>query len=76
MEDNSVRGQATILVTMQTGSTYKNLVAQLDVLHLGNAHQHDMAFYDASRLPGEPAEGVTDLHLHPLEPRMVRLYLT
>jgi hypothetical protein len=30
-------------------------------------------FY-ASRLPGEPPEGVEDRHFHPIEPRTARMY--
>jgi outer membrane receptor protein involved in Fe transport len=33
------------------------------------------AFYYTDRLPGEPAGGVGDLHIHPIEPRTVRLTL-
>ncbi len=29
-----------------------------------------------TRLPGEPADGVPDLHIHPLEPMAVRLTLS
>jgi hypothetical protein len=76
IEDNRVRSQATTLVNLETGYKYKNLVAQLDVLNLFNSHQNDIAFYYASRLPGEPAAGVNDLHFHPLEPRLIRFYLT
>jgi hypothetical protein len=76
IEDNSVRSQPTTLVNLQTGYRYKNLVAQLEVLNLFNSSQNDIAYYYASRLPGEPAEGVNDIHFHPLEPRMVRFYLT
>ena len=76
IEDNSVRSQPTTLVNLQTGYRYKNLVAQLEVLNLFNSSQNDIAFYYASRLPGEPAAGVNDLHFHPLEPRLVRFYLT
>ena len=32
-------------------------------------------FYYADRLPGEPAAGVGDLHVHPIEPRTVRITL-
>jgi hypothetical protein len=32
--------------------------------------------YYASRLQGEPAEGVSDIHFHPTEPRSVRLTLS
>ncbi len=30
-------------------------------------------FWYTDRLPGEPPEGVSDLHVHPIEPRTVRL---
>ena len=36
----------------------------------------DIDYYYASRLKGEPAEGVNDIHFHPVEPRSVRLTLT
>ena len=36
----------------------------------------DIDYFYASRLPGEPAEGVADIHTHPLEPRSFRLSLT
>jgi len=39
----------------------------------GNAN--DITYYYTSRLPGEPAEGVNDLHSHPMESRTVRLGL-
>lgn len=44
----------------------------LDVLNVFNRSNDDIAYYYASRLPGEPADGVNDIHLHPGEPREVR----
>jgi hypothetical protein len=76
IEDNSVRSQSTTLVNLQAGYKYKNLVAQLDVLNLFNSKDHDIDYFYASRLPGEPPEGVNDIHFHPVEPRTVRFYLT
>jgi hypothetical protein len=38
----------------------------------GNAAE----FWYVDRLPGEPAAGVADVHMHPLEPRTVRLTLS
>jgi hypothetical protein len=35
----------------------------------------DIAYYDASRLPGEPAAGVDDVHTDPAAPRSVRVAL-
>jgi hypothetical protein len=33
-------------------------------------------FWYVDRLPGEPLEGVPDLHVHPMEPFAVRLTLS
>jgi hypothetical protein len=44
----------------------------LELLNLFDSKDHDIDYYYASRLQGEPAEGVEDIHFHPLEPRMVR----
>ena len=45
---------------------------RLDVFNLLDSKDHDIAYFYASRLPGEPTEGVEDVHFHPLEPRTVR----
>ena len=76
IEDNTVRSKATTLVNLQAGYKYKNLRAQIDVLNLFNSDQHDIDYFYRSRLPGEPIEGVADVHFHPVEPRTVRFYLT
>jgi hypothetical protein len=76
IEDNSVRSKSTTLVNLQAGYKYKNLRAQIDVLNLFNSHRHDIDYFYVSRLPGEPADGVADVHFHPVEPRTVRFYLT
>ena len=44
----------------------------LDGLNLLNRANDDIAYYYTSRLPGEPAAGVNDVHLHPAEPRLAR----
>jgi hypothetical protein len=46
---------------------------QLDVLNLFNSTDHQIDYYYASRLPGEPLDGVNDVHFHPVEPVAVRL---
>ncbi|MEC8070600.1 MAG: hypothetical protein VX140_00375, partial [Pseudomonadota bacterium] len=48
----------------------------LEVFNLANSKDDDIAYFYASRLPGEIAEGVEDVHFHPLEPRSVRATLT
>jgi len=76
IEDNSVRSDSTTLLNLQAGYKYKNWLAQLDVLNLLDSQDHDINYFYASRLPGEPAAGVADLHFHPVEPRTVRFSLT
>jgi hypothetical protein len=76
IEDNSEQSESTLIFNLQAGYTYKNLVAQLDVLNLLNSQDHDIDYFYASRLPGEPVAGVEDIHFHPMEPRTVRFYLT
>lgn len=36
----------------------------------------DIDYFYASRLKGEPAEGVNDLHFHPVEPRSFHVTLS
>jgi hypothetical protein len=43
-----------------------------DILNILNRANDDIAYYYTSRLQGEPAAGVADVHLHPAEPRLVR----
>jgi outer membrane receptor protein involved in Fe transport len=77
IEDDSVRSQATTLVNLQVGYRLtRNLRLGLDVFNLLDARDSDIDYYYASRLPGEPAGGVGDIHLHPALPRTARLNLT
>ncbi|HWH84211.1 MAG TPA: hypothetical protein VNU71_18435, partial [Burkholderiaceae bacterium] len=52
-----------------------NLRLALDVFNLFDKKASDIDYYYASRLKGEPAEGVSDIHFHPVEPRSLRLSL-
>ncbi|MGE3538160.1 MAG: TonB-dependent receptor [Candidatus Tectimicrobiota bacterium] len=72
MEDNSVRSASTTLFNLQGGYKYNNWQAQFDLLNVLKAHDSDIDYFYASRLPGEPVAGVEDLHFHPVEPRTVR----
>ena len=77
IEDNSRRSRATTLAYLRAGYKIdKDLKLALDVFNLFNRKASDIDYYYASRLPGEPPEGVNDVHFHPVEPRSVRLTLT
>jgi hypothetical protein len=43
------------------------------IINLLNNADNDIQYYYTSRLPGEPAEGLDDFHIHPMEPRTWRL---
>ena len=76
IEDNSVRSASTTLAYARLG--YKvaaNTKLTLDVFNLFDKQASDIDYYYQSRLNGEAAEGVNDIHFHPVEPRTVRLTL-
>ncbi|MEG3192875.1 hypothetical protein SNE32_11305 [Lysobacter sp. D1-1-M9] len=47
----------------------------LDVLNLLELDDHDIDYFYASRLRGEPVDGIEDIHYHVFEPRSLRLSL-
>jgi hypothetical protein len=52
------------------------LKLELSIFNLFDTKAHAAAFFYASRLPGEPAAGVTGVQVHPLEPLSARMALT
>jgi hypothetical protein len=44
----------------------------VDVLNLLNSRDSDIDYFYASRLAGEPSDGVDDIHTHPVQPRTIR----
>ena len=76
MEDDSVRSKDSTVFNAQAGWKGMDWAVNVDVLNLLDADDHDIDYFYASRLAGEPAEGVEDRHYHPLEPRTARLYVT
>ena len=76
IEDNSVRSQSTSLVNARIGyAVAKRVRAYVDVYNLFDRKASDIDYFYASRLPGEPAGGVSDVHFHPVEPRALRATL-
>jgi hypothetical protein len=74
IEDDSVRSHATSLFYLDAGYNLpRNVRLTLEVFNLFNAKTSDVDYYYASRLPGEPAAGVNDIHFHPSESRSLRL---
>ena len=76
IEDDSVESKPTSLVNLQAGYQFSRQVkVVLDIFNLFNAADSDIDYYYASRLPGEPLDGVDDIHTHPTIPRTARLSL-
>jgi outer membrane receptor protein involved in Fe transport len=72
IEDDSVRSEPSTLVNAAIAYRHGLLEYRLEVFNLFDSSDYDISYYYASRLPGEPLEGVSDIHFHPLEPRTVR----
>jgi hypothetical protein len=76
IEDNSVRSKTTSLVNGELGYRFGRpyqLVAQ--IFNVFNSKVSDIDYFYTSRLRGEPAEGVDDIHTHPALPRTLRVSL-
>jgi outer membrane receptor protein involved in Fe transport len=76
IEDNSVRSSSTTMAYARVG--YKinpSTRLTLDVFNLFDRQASDIDYFYQSRLRGEPAGGVADVHFHPVERRSLRLTL-
>ena len=76
VEDNSVRSKATALLNGRIGYKLSPKVRlELEGFNLTNRQASAIDYSYTSRLPGEAAEGVDDVHFHPIESRSFRLSL-
>lgn len=74
IEDNSVRSKVTELISASVGRRFrKHWSAQIEVFNILDRRDSAIDYYYTSRLPGEPADGVNDVHFHPIEPRSLRV---
>lgn len=74
IENNSVQSDQTVTLNGQIGYKIgKNVQMTLQGFNLLNTHAHAIDYYYTSRLPGEPAAGVSDVHFHPIESRSLRV---
>jgi len=75
IEDDSVESNGSTLLNLRVGREWNRLGMYLDVLNALDSDEHDIDYFYASRLPGEPAEGVDDIHFHVFPSRTLRLSL-
>jgi len=75
-EDNAVRAPSSLTYALGAGWRARDWQVAIDVFNVFDRRNYDIAYYYASRLPGEPEGGREDLHFHPAEPRTVRLTMT
>jgi hypothetical protein len=76
IEDNSVQSEPTSIVNGEIGYMFSpRLRVVLQGYNLFDAEVSDIDYYFASRLPGEPEEGVEDIHFHAAIPRSARVAL-
>ena len=77
IEDNSVRSSSSTLINARLGYKFTGGVRlYLEAYNLFNVNVDDIDYYYPSRLEGEPADGVSDVHFHPAESRSIRLGVT
>jgi hypothetical protein len=75
-EDDSVRQPSSTIVNAMVGYRRGRWELSVEALNLLDSKADDIAYYYRSRLMGEPAAGVNDLHVHPAEPFELRASLT
>jgi hypothetical protein len=74
IEDASVRSANTTLWNGEVGYRIAgNARVVLELFNLFDAKVADIDYFYPSRLPGEPEEGIDDVHTHPAVPRSARI---
>lgn len=71
-EDNSERAKSATVTNLRAAWTPGRYEVYADLLNIFDVKKKDVEYYYASRLPGDPPEGVEDVHSRAMEPRMLR----
>ncbi|MCW1923662.1 TonB-dependent receptor plug domain-containing protein [Luteolibacter arcticus] len=74
--DKTVESEDSLQFNARVGYRLENWDFAIDCLNLFDRADNDIEYYYTSRLPGEPAAGIDDVHLHPAEPRTLRASVT
>lgn len=73
VEDNSLRTSSATVVNLRAAWTPKPFEVFVDLLNIFDTDKKDIEYYYASRLQGEPLDGVEGIHSRAMEPRMIRV---
>jgi outer membrane receptor protein involved in Fe transport len=74
IEDASVTSRSTTVWNGEVGYRFSDRARLvLEAFNVFDSDVSDIDYFYRSRLPGEPADGVDDIHLHPALPRSMRL---
>ncbi len=76
IEDNSVRSPATTVVNLRAARRFGPGEVTAEMLNIFDTARADADYYYASRLPGEPVDGIEGIHSRTVEPRMLRIGAT
>ncbi len=76
IEDNAVRQRSSTTFNARLGWKNRDWELALNFLNALDEKNDDIAYFYSSRLNGEAATGIDDVHSHPAEPRTVRFTLT
>jgi hypothetical protein len=75
VEDNSVRSRSSLTTNLRVSrKLWEKAELTVDVFNLMDRKLNDIEYFYESQLPGEAA-AVADRHIHPAEPRTVRVTL-
>jgi hypothetical protein len=76
VEDKSVNSKSTSIVNTDIGYRFNERFSLVgEIFNVFDAEAADIDYFYTSRLPGEPIEGVEDIHTHPALPRSARIIL-
>ena len=76
IEDNSVRADPLTVLNARLEYQVGRIELAADLLNVFDAKDNEIEYFYASRLPGEPAGGIEDRHIRPIEPRQLRVSAT
>lgn len=74
LENNAVRSMPGLSANLRVNRKISNAFhLALDVTNLTDRKNNDISYFYTSRVVGEPVGGVSGVHVHPAEPRTLRV---